>query len=316
MSVNAIKDSLSSIEFLPVQNYENITVLGFKTSNLNDFDFLTLKKGLRMGLVELNEENPGGVADTIKVENNAVTPLLILEGEVLIGAKQDRIANTSLLIPPHLETLIPVSCVEANRWEYQTNNFNDSTNYAPSNLRGARTETVNVSLKKEGAYKSNQGLVWDVINQTQNNLNVESSTNALKDVYTSKAETLNEYYESFPYTRKQNGSIILINNEVKGLELLYNNHLYKEFHERIIKSYIVDALQESKTSNPENEDYAYNLAEDFRDNISSSKYETFKSAGCGEDSRLDNTDSMGSALIYKNELIHAVFFNKLTPISI
>lgn len=316
MSVNAIKDSLSSIEFLPVQNYENITVLGFKTSNLNDFDFLTLKKGLRMGLVELNEENPGGVVDTIKVENNAVTPLLILEGEVLIGAKQDRIANTSLLIPPHFETLIPVSCVEANRWEYQTNNFNDSTNYAPSNLRGARTETVNVSLKKEGAYKSNQGLIWDVINQTQNNLNIKSKTSALKDVYTSKAETLNEYYESFPYTRKQNGSIILINNEVKGLELLYNNHLYKEFHERIIKSYIVDALQESKTSNPGNEDYAYNLAEDFRDNISSSKYETFKSAGCGEDSRLDNTDSMGSALIYKNELIHAVFFNKLTPISI
>ena len=316
MSVNAIKDSLSSIEFLPVQNYENITVLGFKTCNLNDFDFLTLKKGLRMGLVELNEENPGGVVDTIKVENNAVTPLLILEGEVIIGAKQDRIANTSLLIPPHFETLMPVSCVEANRWKYQTNNFNDSTNYASSNLRGARTETVNVSLKKKGAYKSNQGLVWDVINQTQNNLNVESSTSALKDVYTSKAETLNEYYESFPYTRKQNGSIILINNEVKGLELLYNNHLYKEFHERIIKSYIVDALQESKTSNMENEDYAYNLAEDFRDNISSSKYETFKSAGCGEDSRLDNTDSMGSALIYKNELIHAVFFNKLTPISI
>ena len=55
--------------------------------------------------------------------NNAVTPLLILEGEVLIGAKQDRIANTSLLIPPHVGKLIPVSCVEANRWEYQTNNF-------------------------------------------------------------------------------------------------------------------------------------------------------------------------------------------------
>ena len=48
----------------------------------------------------------------------------------------------------------------------------------------------------------------------------------------------------------------------------------------------------SKTSNPEMR-IIYNLAEDFRDNISS-KYETFKSAGCGEDSRLDNTDSMGS----------------------
>ena len=42
MSVNAIKDSLSSIEFLPVQNYENVSVLGFETSNLNDFDFLAV----------------------------------------------------------------------------------------------------------------------------------------------------------------------------------------------------------------------------------------------------------------------------------
>ena len=44
MSVNAIKDSLSSIEFLPVQNYENVSVLGLKLVILMILIFSLLRK--------------------------------------------------------------------------------------------------------------------------------------------------------------------------------------------------------------------------------------------------------------------------------
>ena len=46
--------------------------------------------------------------------------VLFLEGEELVGAKQNRILNTSVLIAAHTKSKIPVSCVEAGRWGYKT----------------------------------------------------------------------------------------------------------------------------------------------------------------------------------------------------
>lgn len=45
-------------------------------------------------------------------------PVLFLEGEQLIGAKQNRTRNTSVLIAVHTKSTIPMSCVEAERRGY------------------------------------------------------------------------------------------------------------------------------------------------------------------------------------------------------
>jgi hypothetical protein len=42
--------------------------------------------------------------------------LLLLDGEELVGAKQNRILNTTVLVDAHVTVTIPVSCVEQGRW--------------------------------------------------------------------------------------------------------------------------------------------------------------------------------------------------------
>ncbi len=133
--MDVLTKTFANIEFLKPQTYENITIVGLKTDIENNTDILHLKKALDLELVEINEINEAGTVDTLKVKNESNVPLLILDGEELIGAKQNRILNTTVLIPPKTEIPVPVSCTERGRWAYNTPKFEKTNNIASGRIR-------------------------------------------------------------------------------------------------------------------------------------------------------------------------------------
>jgi hypothetical protein len=66
--------------------------------------------------VRVTELNAGGSVPELRLENNADLPVLLVDGEELVGAKQNRVLNLTILAPAKRTTVIPVSCVEAGRW--------------------------------------------------------------------------------------------------------------------------------------------------------------------------------------------------------
>ena len=55
----------------------------------------TLAEALRYGVIVVTEVNAGGSIPDLKVINNADSSVLLLDGEELKGAKQNRVLNAS-----------------------------------------------------------------------------------------------------------------------------------------------------------------------------------------------------------------------------
>ena len=68
------------------------------------------------GLVFITEVGEAGNVELVSVKNLSNSYVFIADGEALIGAKQNRIAQLSALIPPRSSIDLPVNCVERSRW--------------------------------------------------------------------------------------------------------------------------------------------------------------------------------------------------------
>ena len=83
-------------------------------------DAVLLEEGLEAGTARVTELEGGAQVGQVEVTYTGPGLLLLLDGEELVGAKQDRVINTSFVVPNGPPVIIPVSCVEQGRWRYKS----------------------------------------------------------------------------------------------------------------------------------------------------------------------------------------------------
>ena len=290
-----------SIELLESQKYENVEAIPIKSDFFGKKDFLTLKKGYEMNLVEIKELEHSTV-NTVSCKNDSVTPLILIDGDEITGAMQNRIINDTLLIPAKSTINIPVSCTEHGRWHTKGEGA-ESRTFKPS-LYSANHSTR--SRKSRASYEERdyQGEVWDSISEFESRSNFKSMTSALNDSYENLKDKQNDYLSKFHIEDGQNGVIFIVNGEVKGLELFYNHSIYKEYHEKLCRSYIIEAIVEKKSVDNIDRLELMKVLE----NISQSEFKSKKSIGLGDNLKFSNDFGSGSGLVWEDELIHMTFF--------
>ena len=77
--------------------------------------------------------------------------VLLYDGEELVGAKQNRILNVSVLVGASAKLPIPVSCVEQGRWSRRSDAFGSATHISHSHLRRRKAETLAAQPLARGA---------------------------------------------------------------------------------------------------------------------------------------------------------------------
>lgn len=301
-----ISEFISEIEFGKIQDFRGMYLVPLYT-RADSHDYLSLKEAIELDLLTITELDQQGSVPELKVYNKADIPVLILDGEELAGAKQNRIVNTTILLEEKTETVIPVSCTEQGRWNYISKEFKDSGVVAASRIRRSNLCSVTESLHCNGKFRSDQRAVWNDIDQLSHQAQVKSQTLAMRDVYQERMLDLDEYLESFPLLSGQKGLLVLWEGEVMGMDVLSSSKAYSLLHDKLVKSYSMETIfKEKRISERDVEKVARNFLED----VKTSHEEKHPSIGYGCDYRFNSSFTLGSSLVYQDQIIHAAFFSK------
>lgn len=284
-------------ELLTAQVHENMAIIPIKTTPNYRLDIITLKKAIELGLGEVKECEQSTV-NTLIVKNDAITPLILIDGEEVIGGDQNRLVNSTILVAPKSQMKIPVSCTERGRWAYKSE-FKNSEYIANYETRRAKMNASRLN-------RPVQNTVWSSIDSLETVNEFCSPTSAMSESYDNLKIDHNEFIKAFSIEDNQNGVVIIINGEIKGFELFLNSEIYKEFHEKILKSYLIDAKNENTT-------FSINIDEVklVLDKAIASNFEKKKSEGLEEVYEFENESGFGKLYSYDQEIIHWSYFKQI-----
>ena len=137
-----MKEFFNEIKVGAKQNHGNMTLYCLVSADQAPVDFMTLDAALATDALSITEVTEGGSVPELKVVNKSDQKILLVDGEELVGAKQNRFLNATILIAPKSETTIPVSCVEQGGWSYRSERFGSQSRSMSANLRNRKSETV------------------------------------------------------------------------------------------------------------------------------------------------------------------------------
>ena len=190
--------------------------MGSRSSTL---DYLVLDEALASGVVEITEISDEGSVPDLRVINRGAKPVLILDGEELLGAKQSRVVNLTILVPAHAELTIPVSCVEAGRWRARSRSFTSSPRTQYASGRAKRMRHVSYAMMCSGERVSDQGSVWDDIAEKSERLSASSPTSAMEEIYKVHERSIDSFVEAMAPVDRQVGVVFAVGRRVIGFDL-------------------------------------------------------------------------------------------------
>jgi hypothetical protein len=275
-----------------------------QNSQLIHLDYLLLEDGISHGKVRITELNAQGSVPELRLDNEEDLPILIVDGEELIGAKQNRVLNLTILAPAKQSIVIPVSCVEAGRWNMSCAELKQADHLMYSHGRAERAACVTESLRSSGTRVSDQGAVWRGIAEKAARLNTFSPTSAMSAIYERHASSLEAFVRAFDCQGGQCGAVFVISGQIAGLDIFDYPEVMRRFFKKLIRSYALDALDastESTSVGPES-------VSAFIKNIVSAPCFAEPALGHGKDVRFKGAEVSGASLWALQRYIHICAF--------
>ncbi len=278
-------------------------VFGDGSPTLN---YLTLGEALAAGGFKVGEVGGGSVPELL-VSNHTGHRVLLLDGEELIGAKQNRILNTSILVEAGSEIRIPVSCVEHGRWDRGMTAMHTGEVAYPD-LRRMKARQVHDSLRATGLHQSDQGAVWSELAMKMEGLEERAPTGRMEGLYEINREALEEAEVLLPCCPGACGVVAVIGGRVACADVFDSPATLEKVWARLVTSYSLDAVTSVEAMPAGSSPIPPDTIARFLTLPPDSLLEVFATPGIGQNLRFLTPDRVGSALALDEVVVHLEVF--------
>ena len=204
---------------LKVINSENCTFVPLQLNDYRNLNLETFGSLLKKKQVEATEIDENGVVNKIKVKNYSSDFLILHDGEIIVGAKQNRTIDKSVILKSKETRNVDVLCVEKGRWSFRNHEFSQHNSKLSPEIRFSKEIVKNYNK---------QNTVWNEIDKIYTENNQYSNTS---DFCEFKEEENSELVigkiKSKIFNDRYNG-VLVTNNKISFIETFYNSKIYEE----------------------------------------------------------------------------------------
>jgi hypothetical protein len=276
-------------------------------------EYTSFAQGQASG-VTISELQDGASVNDLVVVNRGGLPVLLFEGEEVLGAQQNRTFDVTVLVAPGTELQVPVSCVEAGRWDGDRGDevFEAAPQAAYPALRRSKNIVARASAAAGREARADQSQVWNEIAAKRQRMGADSPTDAMHDVFESQRCSLDELAGAVSRHEGQIGALVAIGGQCRVIDMVSRADVWTALHGPLVQGYALDALDAPGLDLlPETAGLA--IAEAFLDAAVAASVTERAGVGIGVQVEVANRLLAGSGLALDGELLQLSVFANDTP---
>jgi hypothetical protein len=304
--MQTIEQTLAGLEIGAPQVHANLEVYPLTSADaLAAGSYLLLDEALAKKLARITEVSESGSVPELAFENGSAEKILLVDGDELIGARQNRIVNITILVGAGKKLVIPVSCVEQGRWAWKSRHFDSMDRVIFAKARAGKMRSVSASMRERGNRRSDQSEVWAAVHSKAQAIDCRSDTMSMSDLYEGRAREIGAYASALKAAPGQRGAVFAVDGKVTGVELFDSPGPFARCFAKIVRSYAMDAIESEKGAVAA---AARADVKAFLEAMAKAAAENFPALGEGEDVRLSGEGITGGALVVDGRVVHLAGF--------
>lgn len=255
--------------------------------------------------VVVKELGGGASVRDLLVDNPTPGAVLLFEGEEVLGAQQNRTFDVSVLVPPRSTLQVPVSCVEAGRWDGSRHgeSFRPAPQSAHPELRRRKNLEAMRSLEQGMGPRADQGGTWQEVREKASRMAAHAPTEALHDVFEGHRVGLDDLTRGIEPKPNQQGALVAIGGRFVVLDRVSRPDVWRALHAPLLQGYALDALEAEEAPAP-----TLRRANNWLDRLGAQQVQFSDGIGLGVDVRFASRRVRGAALVCGEELIQVTAF--------
>jgi len=270
--------------------------------------YVSFAQGRAAGAVIKELEQHAEVNDLL-VLNPTDHAILLYEGEEVLGAQQNRTFDVSVLVAAHSQLQVPVSCVEAGRWDggRHDESFSPAPQAAYPSLRNMKNRAAHASIAAGTGPRAMQGEVWAEVADKSQRMNIASAIGAMHDIYAGRRDRLDECLSAIALHDGQTGALVLIGGQPAVLDHVSRPEVFAALHAPLVQGYALDALEHAALLDAPAPPPT-RAAAAFLRRVLRARITEHDGIGLGRDVRFAQTRVAGAGLVVGDELVQLTAF--------